>query len=171
MQQLVSAPGRSLGQRTSQAKEAYVKNPASLGSDRKWFIPGLAYSFAKLQDSVFSLVGYGSNVDTSVVTHMVPTPVLVARNFRLPADNWVSTVQGISTAFALDFIPRLEHLRFVRGGPTWRLRAVPVKLSDPLSPLRLVDAFIILPEVLGRFRTEVAGIHSGVTIVVEVKHV
>lgn len=149
--------------------EKYFRNPEFLGPELRWFVPGPTYVIAKLPHSIFDYIPAIHGVDAKVVTLMMPTPLYVAKNMKLPEDNWSKTIQGIPVTRAMQFFPQLEAIRFNQGGIEWRIQVACAKLSDPLSNFRMVDVFFLLPQCR-QVQTRMAGLVGGVTAVIESKH-
>jgi hypothetical protein len=126
----------------------------------------LCYAYAKFPNSLIQLFRPKENEVVDATTYMLPRPVYVPSNFRMPLDNWQSTVQGLSLSYTMHWLSPLENARFNVGGVKWRIRVQEATVSDPFSPLRVATLFYLLPGTENS-RLIINKITNGSTAVIE----
>jgi hypothetical protein len=143
-----------------------IAKPPHLYDDRRWFVTGLCYSYAKFPTSLIQMLRPREHELVDVETFLVDKPVYIPANFQIPLDNWQKTVQGLELSYTMNMMHALENAQFNIGDASWRIRVQEVDVGDPFSPLRTVKLFYLLPCTADRRLTITKTIH-GMTAVIE----
>lgn len=122
-----------------------VVNPEWLDPAKRWFVTGLCYSYAGFPRSIIQTMCGSEKEPVPVTSLLLPDPVYVSDNFKMPINNWDRTVQGLSLAMTMRWLERLAAVSFRMGSSSWKIRVKEIPMNDPLSPLRMVTMFYLLP--------------------------
>lgn len=144
-----------------------VSLPPHLDEAQRWFVPGLCYVYARFPASILQVVKPREAPTVKATTLLLKSALYAPSGFGIPLDNWQRTIQGIRVSDTMRFLSDLSAARFkFSDGKVWKVTPQEMLLNDPLSPVRVVKVFYLLP-VAEDHRLVITKIINGHTAIIE----